>query len=186
MDLMLDTNIVLDHIGRREPFYELSRRTCLLGIVGEARTFVSASMVTDLFYLLRKDFGSREAQRMIEEDLSFLQVVGGLARRCGSGLGSEVERFRGLPRRPMRQKGGGRLHRHTQCEGFRALLREGHYAAAAFRRAGRPRRRLSGDSLDGIAPCKGLETCGKCAAVGCSGTGAAASYTMGGDRYLIY
>lgn len=76
MDLMLDTNIVLDHIGRREPFYELSRRTCLLGIVGEARTFVSASMVTDLFYLLRKDFGSREAQRMIEEDLSFLQVVG--------------------------------------------------------------------------------------------------------------
>ena len=63
MDLMLDTNIVLDHIGRREPFYELSRRTCLLGIVGEARTFVSASMVTDLFYLLRKDFGSREAQR---------------------------------------------------------------------------------------------------------------------------
>ena len=76
MDLMLDTNIVLDHIGRREPFYELSRRTCLLGIVGEARTFVSASMVTDLFYLLRKDFGSCEAQRMIEEDLSFLQVVG--------------------------------------------------------------------------------------------------------------
>ena len=63
MDLMLDTNIVLDHIGRREPFYELSRRTCLLGIVGEARTFVSASMVTDLFYLLRKDFGSRDRWR---------------------------------------------------------------------------------------------------------------------------
>lgn len=76
MDLMLDTNIVLDHIGRREPFYELSRRTCLLGITGEARTFVSASMVTDMFYLLRKDFGSNEAQRMIEEDLSFLEIVG--------------------------------------------------------------------------------------------------------------
>lgn len=76
MDLMLDTNILLDHIGRREPFYELSRRTCLLGIVGEARTYITANMVTDLFYLMRKDFGSREAQRMIEEDLSFLKVVG--------------------------------------------------------------------------------------------------------------
>ncbi len=75
MDLMLDTNIVLDHIGRREPFYELSRRTCLLGIVGEARTFVTTSMVTDLFYLLRKDFGSVEAQRMIQEDLGFLEMV---------------------------------------------------------------------------------------------------------------
>ncbi|WP_251230816.1 type II toxin-antitoxin system VapC family toxin [Adlercreutzia aquisgranensis] len=75
MDLMLDTNIVLDHIGRREPFYELSRRTCLLGIVGEARTFVTTSTVTDLFYLLRKDFGSVEAQRMIQEDLGFLEMV---------------------------------------------------------------------------------------------------------------
>ncbi len=75
MDLMLDTNIVLDHIGRREPFYELSRRTCLLGIVGEARTFVTTSMVTDLFYLLRKDFGSVEAQRMMQEDLGFLEMV---------------------------------------------------------------------------------------------------------------
>lgn len=34
MELMLDNNIVLDHIQRREPFYELSRRACLLGIVG--------------------------------------------------------------------------------------------------------------------------------------------------------
>ncbi len=75
MDLMLDTNIVLDHVGRREPFYELSRRVCLLGLVGEARTFVSTSMVTDLFYLLRKDFGAAEAQRMIQEDLAFLKLV---------------------------------------------------------------------------------------------------------------
>ena len=97
MDLMLDTNIVLDHIGRREPFYELSRRTCLLGIVGEARTFVSASMVTDLFYLLRKDFGSREAQRMIEEDLSFLQALAQkwndfedcLVARCAKKAGAD-------------------------------------------------------------------------------------------------
>lgn len=76
MDLMIDVNIVLDHIGRREPFYELSRRTCLLGITGEARTFISANMATDVYYLLRKDYGSYEAQRMIEEDLSFLRIVG--------------------------------------------------------------------------------------------------------------
>ncbi|WP_165047006.1 MULTISPECIES: PIN domain-containing protein [unclassified Adlercreutzia] len=76
MDLMVDVNVVLDHIGRREPFYELSRRVCLLGITGEARTDISANMATDIYYLLRKDYGSTEAQRMIEEDLSFLQIVG--------------------------------------------------------------------------------------------------------------
>lgn len=73
---MLDVNILLDHIGRREPFYELSRSVCLLGITQEARTLISSNMVTDIYYLLRKDFGSHEAQRIIEEDLSFLEIVG--------------------------------------------------------------------------------------------------------------
>lgn len=76
MDLMLDTNIVLDHIGRREPFYELSRRVCLLGVVEEASTYISVSMLTDIYYLLSRDYGSDAAQEMIEKNLSFLQVVG--------------------------------------------------------------------------------------------------------------
>lgn len=76
MDLMLDSNIILDHIGRREPFYELSRRTCLLGVIGEANTFISANMLTDIYYLLRKDYGSKGAQDLIENNLSFLQLVG--------------------------------------------------------------------------------------------------------------
>lgn len=76
MDLVLDNNIVLDHIARREPFYELSRRVCLLGIVGEANTYISVNMLTDIYYLLRKDHGSRAAQDMIENNLSFLQLIG--------------------------------------------------------------------------------------------------------------
>lgn len=76
MDLMLDTNVVLDHIGRREPFYELSRRVCLLGVVQEATTYISVNMLTDIYYLLCKDYGSEAAQDMIEQNLSFLQIVG--------------------------------------------------------------------------------------------------------------
>lgn len=76
MVLMLDNNIILDHIGRREPFYRLSRLTCLLGITGEAETFISVNMLTDLFYLLRKDYGSQGAQKMLDENLSFLKLVG--------------------------------------------------------------------------------------------------------------
>lgn len=52
MDLVLDTNIVLDHIDRREPFCELSRKVCLLGVVEAANTYVSASMLTDIYYLI--------------------------------------------------------------------------------------------------------------------------------------
>lgn len=76
MVLMIDNNIVLDHIGRREPFYELSRRACLLGITGEAETYISANMATDLYYLLRKDHGNLGAQDMLENNLSFLHIAG--------------------------------------------------------------------------------------------------------------
>ena len=76
MDLVLDNNIVIDHIDRREPFYELSRRVCLLGGVGEANTYISVNMLTDLYYLLRKDYGSQGAQDLIENNLSFLQLIG--------------------------------------------------------------------------------------------------------------
>lgn len=76
MDLVLDANIVLDHIDRREPFYELSRKVCLLGIVEAANTYISVNTLTDVYYLLRKDFGSQGAQDMIENNLSFLRLVG--------------------------------------------------------------------------------------------------------------
>lgn len=76
MVLMLDTNVILDHVMRREPHCKASRTVCMLGITREARTLTSTSMVTDLFYLLCKDYGSKQAQRMIAEDLSFLEYVG--------------------------------------------------------------------------------------------------------------
>ena len=76
MDLVLDNNIVIDHIDRREPCYELSRRVCLLGVVGEANAYISVNMLTDIYYLLRKDYGSQGAQDLIENNLSFLQLIG--------------------------------------------------------------------------------------------------------------
>lgn len=76
MDLMIDNNIVLDHILDREPHAEKSRLVCLLGITGEARTFISVNMLTDLFYILRKEHGSERAQEILDNDLSFLQLVG--------------------------------------------------------------------------------------------------------------
>lgn len=76
MDLMIDNNIVLDHILDRQPHAEKSRLVCLLGITGEARTFISVNMFTDLFYVLRKEYGSERAQEILDDELSFLQWVG--------------------------------------------------------------------------------------------------------------
>jgi predicted nucleic acid-binding protein len=76
MILMLDSNVVIDALARREPFYELSYRVCALGITGEADTYVSVSMLTDIFYLLRKEHSAVDAQRLLLESSAYLKVCG--------------------------------------------------------------------------------------------------------------
>lgn len=49
---LLDTNIVIDFLNRREPFYEQARLLMIAGRVGEFDLWISSSQVTDLIYIL--------------------------------------------------------------------------------------------------------------------------------------
>lgn len=75
MRLFLDTNIVLDYLLHRAPFYHDSRTVTLLGCLGETENFISASTVTDINYFLAKEYGSLKAQEIIEKDLDFLKLA---------------------------------------------------------------------------------------------------------------
>ena len=86
MRLFLDTNIVLDYLLHRTPFYHDSRTVTLLGCVGETENFISASTVTDINYFLAKEYGSLEAQEIIERDLDFLQLAPVTQSEITSGL----------------------------------------------------------------------------------------------------
>ncbi len=57
--LLLDTDIVVDYLNRREPFYESARLLMIAGRVGEFELWISSSQVTDLVYILSE--GDREA-----------------------------------------------------------------------------------------------------------------------------
>lgn len=49
--LLLDTNIVVDFINAREPFFPAARKTMVLGRVGELDLWISSSQVADLMYI---------------------------------------------------------------------------------------------------------------------------------------
>ena len=49
---MLDTNIVVDYLSEREPFYPLARLLMIGGRVGEFDLWIETSQVTDLVYIL--------------------------------------------------------------------------------------------------------------------------------------
>lgn len=76
MRLMIDTNIFLDVLLQREPFFETSKQILFLCENQTIQGFVSASAVTDLFYLTRKALQSTEAAyKAIGSILNIVKVL---------------------------------------------------------------------------------------------------------------
>ena len=54
MKVLIDTNVIIDVLGKNEKFYDDSYKIILLGLEGEIETIMSASAVTDVYYILKK------------------------------------------------------------------------------------------------------------------------------------
>jgi len=74
MRVLLDTNIVLDVLLKREPFFQASYDVMREDAMDKLECFVSASAITDIFYVLRKALSDRNAAKVQLEGL--LEIVG--------------------------------------------------------------------------------------------------------------
>jgi predicted nucleic acid-binding protein len=63
--VFVDTNILLDVLGRREPFYTDSARVWTLAETGQVEGFASAPSLPTLFYLLRRTMGQKAARKAV-------------------------------------------------------------------------------------------------------------------------
>ncbi|MCL1807056.1 MAG: PIN domain-containing protein [Oscillospiraceae bacterium] len=61
MNLLIDTNVAIDVLLRREPYYKGSARIFLLSEKGYVNTYISASAATDIVYILRRELKSGDA-----------------------------------------------------------------------------------------------------------------------------
>lgn len=76
MRLMVDTNIVLDVLLKRDGFYDQSKAILTLCEERKIQGFVSASAVTDIFYLTRKALGSLDdTYKVISSLLNIVRVL---------------------------------------------------------------------------------------------------------------
>ena len=75
MRVLLDTNIILDITLKRKPFVESS--TSLLQALQEKNDeiFLSATTITDLYYILRKGKGKEIALSLIKNLLEFVEIA---------------------------------------------------------------------------------------------------------------
>lgn len=67
MKLLLDTNIVVDFLHEREPFYRKARLLMTAGRVGEFDLWITSSQVTDLIYLLSEGGRRTLLPRVLEQ-----------------------------------------------------------------------------------------------------------------------
>lgn len=73
MKLLIDTNVVLDVLLRREPFSETAAEVLNLTQRDDVREYVSASAITDIYYIANKQLKDRTAVRDLLERL--LKIV---------------------------------------------------------------------------------------------------------------
>ena len=70
MRLLVDTDVLVDVLMRREPFYEDALRLLEWGAVGEFELWMSSFQVPDLFHVLTEDgtpSGIAEGKRVLRE-----------------------------------------------------------------------------------------------------------------------
>ena len=75
MRVLIDTNVILDWLMCREPFHEAARRVMEESVFGELEGYISAHSLTDLFYILRKDFDIAKRKSLLMFLCEKLQVI---------------------------------------------------------------------------------------------------------------
>ena len=76
MRLMIDTNVILDVLLQREPFYTESKKVLRLCEQKKILGFISASAITDIFYITRKATGNvEETYKVINFIMDIVSVL---------------------------------------------------------------------------------------------------------------
>jgi len=76
MNVLIDTNVVLDVLGNREPFIQHSAAILMLAAQQKLSASITANTITDIYYLTKKYISDREdIKRTILGLIEVLDVI---------------------------------------------------------------------------------------------------------------
>ena len=75
MNLLLDTNVLIDYLGRKAPFFSSAEQVVAAGFFGDADLWTPAQSFKDSFYVLEHYISSERIQRAILELTNVVHVV---------------------------------------------------------------------------------------------------------------
>jgi len=76
MVILIDTNVILDYLLTRQPFMDNADKILNLCLQQECNGYIVAHSVTNIFYILRKNFSASKRKKMLVELCEFIEVAG--------------------------------------------------------------------------------------------------------------
>lgn len=86
MRVFIDTNILLDHLIGREPYFQSADKIIKLCAEKKIQGYIAAHSITNMFYILRKDMSEKERREALLELCKILRVEGIDSVKIISGL----------------------------------------------------------------------------------------------------
>lgn len=74
--ILVDTNVLLDYLLTREPFYKDAKEVVISCVDGRAKGCIAAHSISNMFYILRKDFSISERREVLINLCSIFDVEG--------------------------------------------------------------------------------------------------------------
>jgi predicted nucleic acid-binding protein len=74
MKLLLDTNVLIDYFGQREPYGAVAKQLAIIEAFGDAELWVSAKSYTDVFYVLKKYIDPKRLQEVFAQSLKIFSL----------------------------------------------------------------------------------------------------------------
>jgi predicted nucleic acid-binding protein len=75
MKVFIDTNLILDVLAERRPFYETSARIWELVESRDFKGYLSATSLTDIFYILNKQLGPEKAYHSVNKIMMVFDIT---------------------------------------------------------------------------------------------------------------
>lgn len=87
--ILVDTNVLLDYLLTREPFYEDAVKIIHACVDGEVKGCIAAHSISNMFFILRKDYDAKERREILCGLCSIFDVEGIDKSKLLSGLQNE-------------------------------------------------------------------------------------------------
>lgn len=87
--ILIDTNVLLDYLLERDPFFKEAKEVILLCVEGKVKGCIAAHSIPNMFFILRKDYNAKERREVLSNLCSIFDVEGIDKAKLLSGLANE-------------------------------------------------------------------------------------------------